>query len=470
MIDIGQERSGGSRAGGVDSRESDPTAEREDQPDSWNRHILSLIDAAVRSFISKDPVRVPRSIQRDDSGIRYRLGSVAPSIFCPGYTSAMDDRMHLLPSLAKSLASILTITNSPTLQATPLEPREMFVELLQGMEDLEDSNQAPAPLKRALSSYLWRDATLHLRERRTSQSLTPLSHVASGRSQAEAASDLLEEMSELDQCQEGGLMYEESWLLNSSDETISEDGVLDDLFLEEFPFLDVSELEADRPVSSCSGYLPHQDQIDAPILQEDVYEGTSDYPTDDSQEDLQYAIGKYGHQNASRGDQLPLLESDYIISDDFKGVHSLHSSMGGDFALFEDCNIPLEVRNESISGECGVLEEGLQPDVTTTHPLSLLALPYNKADFDGVPGGLFSPHQSLQKAGTDLLFSDALIGVVGPDFIASSDSEGDGCSMKDEVMLDSSENVSRQSYDDFYSQLDSSPFEAELEKNNDMLN
>ena len=376
----------------------------------------------------------------------------------------MEDRMHLIPSLAKSLASILTISNSPILQDATFGPRESSIDQSQE-DDLEDSNHASAPLKRALSLYLWRDAALHLRERRMIQTLAPLSHVVSDRPQGVAASDLLKEASECDQSQEAEFAYEESWPLKLSDEPASEDQSLDDLLIGDFPSIDLSELDADRISSHYSGHTSHQYLMDFPGLQD---ESASDIIADGGSEGLQHAV-EGQNQNANEEDHVPMLEFDYSGWDDFEDFRSLDSSIGEDYALFEDCNISLEVHDEDTFDDHDLPEEDLQLDITTSPLLSLLALPYDQADSESVLRSPFSPTQTLEEPSTELLFSVSLTEDVDHDLIASSNHEGDDCCVMDEVMLDSSGNVSGQSYDEFHSESDSSPFERELEDNNDML-
>ena len=74
--------------------------------------LVAAVDAMVRSFIVERPVHVARTVRIDDDDIQHRLIDIAPSIFCPGYLIAIEQRLPMLPILAQTCTNIMTITQS----------------------------------------------------------------------------------------------------------------------------------------------------------------------------------------------------------------------------------------------------------------------------------------------------------------------------------------------------------------------
>lgn len=80
------------------------------QPFSTEHHhfeyLLTLVDAALRNLICQKPIRIAAGIQSDIDADHPRLVDICPSLFSPGYSNAISERVRLLPVIARSLSLV----------------------------------------------------------------------------------------------------------------------------------------------------------------------------------------------------------------------------------------------------------------------------------------------------------------------------------------------------------------------------
>ncbi|RHZ73500.1 hypothetical protein CDV55_108964 [Aspergillus turcosus] len=89
----------------------------EDRDSQMHRKVDQLLRKGLRSLIVENRRRSDTGTQSSGDRNLQPLSRLVPSVFSLGYREAMNQRSHLIPSIAKSLASVLKTTRNPTLQS-----------------------------------------------------------------------------------------------------------------------------------------------------------------------------------------------------------------------------------------------------------------------------------------------------------------------------------------------------------------
>ncbi|RHZ57164.1 uncharacterized protein CDV56_103329 [Aspergillus thermomutatus] len=141
----------------------------EEDRDSQIHHELDqLLRKGLRSLIVERRGRSDTGTQGSGDRGFQPLSRIVPSVFSLGYREAMNQRSHLIPSIAKSLASILKTTRNPTLQSR--------INDLQALHNprTEVSSQATGStdFRSAIQTSLWKIAQRQLYDSRASRKLS----------------------------------------------------------------------------------------------------------------------------------------------------------------------------------------------------------------------------------------------------------------------------------------------------------
>uniref|UniRef100_A0A2D3V7E1 Uncharacterized protein n=1 Tax=Ramularia collo-cygni TaxID=112498 RepID=A0A2D3V7E1_9PEZI len=78
-------------------------------PKYWpcsQKDILDLLDAGILNAITADPKRSARGIRLNESQSLKHLVDFAPSIWCPGYFTAVSSRSLLMPTISHALSQV----------------------------------------------------------------------------------------------------------------------------------------------------------------------------------------------------------------------------------------------------------------------------------------------------------------------------------------------------------------------------
>ncbi|GFF27040.1 hypothetical protein IFM61606_09873 [Aspergillus udagawae] len=159
----------------------------EEDRDSQTYHELDqLLRKGLRSLIvEKCDTHTPSS-DRD----LQPLAKIVPSVFSLGYREAMNQRSHLIPSIAKSLASLLKTTRDPTLQS-----RINGLQALHNPRTEVSQATGQTDFRAAIQTALWKIAQKQLYDSRASRKLKALDVVTTSADHyREAEEDLLLEV------------------------------------------------------------------------------------------------------------------------------------------------------------------------------------------------------------------------------------------------------------------------------------
>ncbi|KAF7166455.1 hypothetical protein CNMCM5623_000110 [Aspergillus felis] len=144
----------------------------EEDRDSQTYHELDqLLRKGLRSLIverhRESDTRTP-STDRD----LQPLARIVPSVFSLGYREAMNQRSHLIPSIAKSLASLLKTTRDPTLQSKIND-----LQALHNPRTEVSHATGPTDFRAAIQTALWKIAQKQLYDARASRKMSALDAV-----------------------------------------------------------------------------------------------------------------------------------------------------------------------------------------------------------------------------------------------------------------------------------------------------
>ncbi|GIK03672.1 hypothetical protein Aspvir_007746 [Aspergillus viridinutans] len=190
----------------------------EEDRDSQTYHELDqLLRKGLRSLIverhREGDTRTPSS-DRD----LQPLARIVPSVFSLGYREAMNQRSHLIPSIAKSLASVLKTTKNPTLQSRINE-----LQALHNPRTEVSQATGSTDFRAAIQTALWKIAQKQLYDSRASRKLSASDAVTTSADHYRGAEeDLLSEVGmddfHDDLNSESREIYDSDWYLGSNSE------------------------------------------------------------------------------------------------------------------------------------------------------------------------------------------------------------------------------------------------------------
>ncbi|KAF7114344.1 hypothetical protein CNMCM5793_008296 [Aspergillus hiratsukae] len=163
----------------------------EDRNSQMHREVDQLLRKGLRSLIVERRRRSDTETRSSGDRDLQPLSRLVPSVFSLGYREAMNQRSHLIPSIAKSLASVLKTTRNPTLQSRINDlqalhnPRTEVVSQATGSTDF----------RAALQTALWKIAQKQLYDPGASRKLSVSDAVTtSAENYGGAEEDLLSEV------------------------------------------------------------------------------------------------------------------------------------------------------------------------------------------------------------------------------------------------------------------------------------
>ncbi|KAG2024532.1 hypothetical protein GB937_003724 [Aspergillus fischeri] len=140
----------------------------EETRDSQIHHELDqLLRKGLQPLIVEAHQQSDTGTQSSGDRALQPLSRIVPSVFSLGYREAMNQRSHLIPSIAKSLASMLKTTTNPTLQSR--------INNLQALHNPRtEASQAPGStdFRAAIQTALWKIAQKQLYDSRASRKLS----------------------------------------------------------------------------------------------------------------------------------------------------------------------------------------------------------------------------------------------------------------------------------------------------------
>ncbi|KAF2235116.1 hypothetical protein EV356DRAFT_514490 [Viridothelium virens] len=145
-------------------------------------HAIDLIDAAVRMTICKKPIKLARGIKTTAENFPSRLSDIAPTIFSPGYLSALAERAIFIPTISRALTTrISTNATSASLQAKLArlgvgDPGNGLGPELRGAASVDHNEAATdkALHNAAVKTRIWRMAQGTLRSPAAERRLKPI--------------------------------------------------------------------------------------------------------------------------------------------------------------------------------------------------------------------------------------------------------------------------------------------------------
>ncbi|KAK1139038.1 hypothetical protein N8T08_001342 [Aspergillus melleus] len=145
--------------------ETELPPEPESNPPSSSRELNTLLNTALVTLIAgaRNPSRKRRPIEQETQEQHLMpLSRLAPSIFSSGYRDSMNQRAQFIPSIVKSISSIIKHSRDPSLQNNAI--RFQCSSQSEPQTDAEISNAhghdtATMSLKSRLKTSLWRVTT-----------------------------------------------------------------------------------------------------------------------------------------------------------------------------------------------------------------------------------------------------------------------------------------------------------------------
>ncbi|PKX93106.1 uncharacterized protein P174DRAFT_489719 [Aspergillus novofumigatus IBT 16806] len=162
----------------------------EEGRDSHIYHELDqLLRKGLRSLIVERRPQSDTGTQGSGDQVLQPLSRIVPSVFSLGYRDAMNQRSQLIPSIAKSLASVLKTTRNPTLQSR-------INDLQASHNPRTEASQAPgsSDFRAAIQTALWKIAQKQLYDSRSSRKLSVSDDVTTSADDYRAEEDLLSEV------------------------------------------------------------------------------------------------------------------------------------------------------------------------------------------------------------------------------------------------------------------------------------
>ncbi|KAH8428767.1 uncharacterized protein LDX57_006449 [Aspergillus melleus] len=144
--------------------ETELPPEPESNPPSCSRELNTLLNTALVTLIAgaRTPTRKGHSSeQRTQEQHLIPLSRIAPSIFSPGYRDSMNQRAQFIPSIAKSITSIIKHSRDPSLQSNAIRFQcsdQSEPEAEAEINNTHGHDTATMGLKSKLKTSLWRVA------------------------------------------------------------------------------------------------------------------------------------------------------------------------------------------------------------------------------------------------------------------------------------------------------------------------
>ncbi|GFF61043.1 hypothetical protein IFM62136_04872 [Aspergillus lentulus] len=163
----------------------------EEDPD---RQIYNELDQlfrkGFRSLIVDRCRQSDTGTQSSGDRVLQPLSRIVPSVFSLGYREAMNQRSHLIPSIAKSLASVLKTSRNPTLQS-----RLNDLQALHNSQTEASQTPRSTDFRAAMQTALWKIAQKQLYDPRASRKLSASDAVTTSADDLRGAEeDLLSEV------------------------------------------------------------------------------------------------------------------------------------------------------------------------------------------------------------------------------------------------------------------------------------
>lgn len=114
--------------------------------------LLELIDAGLRLTICERPSKLPKGIKSRKPDFSVRLADLAPSLFSPGYMSAVAQRAVFIPTIGHALShSLYENARSPTLK----RKLEELAKASRILENHEQSGLNSEAVQKVAGAKLW---------------------------------------------------------------------------------------------------------------------------------------------------------------------------------------------------------------------------------------------------------------------------------------------------------------------------
>jgi hypothetical protein len=127
--------------------------------------IVALTDIAMRNLICPKVMRRPAGIMPCEENTIFHLANLAPSIFIPGYSQAVQGRVKLIPTIAKFLSHFLEQSGQKARFGEDTgRPRTSL-------------SEPASEQKEALKGHLWMSLTNGVKDVESARNLKPL-HIA----------------------------------------------------------------------------------------------------------------------------------------------------------------------------------------------------------------------------------------------------------------------------------------------------
>ncbi|KAL2013859.1 hypothetical protein VTN00DRAFT_1384 [Thermoascus crustaceus] len=122
--------------------------------DKSNNVLSGLLDIGFRSLISSNPLRTMGGIERSSAECIRNLSDIAPAVFSPGYRDAVSQRACFVPVIAKAMSSMLSETNSQSLQQRLFALQESAIS--QYGDNLNHGDSSTPDTRSMIKCLLWR--------------------------------------------------------------------------------------------------------------------------------------------------------------------------------------------------------------------------------------------------------------------------------------------------------------------------
>lgn len=162
------------------SQDAPPAVASEPWPSLHLQSMEALIDGALRTFICTKPIATAPGLRAETSTLEARLSDIAPSVFTPGYATAVAARTPLVPTVARLLTSFMQKSRSSVVTTKKAKLIQQFSSLVpaENLEQADQSLDEVMKLKEVVKRDLWMTMTNKLRRPESARRLRPLQLIA----------------------------------------------------------------------------------------------------------------------------------------------------------------------------------------------------------------------------------------------------------------------------------------------------